>query len=247
MNLTCPSCDTTFRVDTDQIGPSGRQVRCGSCGHEWNQPQLSEDETPAEAPEEAPAPVEAPAEAEPQAPPPETETPSEEKPAPAPRAPRRAAALTSTKPPPSSGRRIALGWVFFFAVAGSLAAGAYYGQERIIAAYPAAAELYRLAGMIHEPQAGEGLELRDVKSVRRLLDGHRVVVIEGTIANISDTPRDIPMLRASLTDPSGAEVDHWDFSANADSLPPGGTARFETSTRNAPAEGNLEIDFTASK
>jgi predicted Zn finger-like uncharacterized protein len=250
MNLTCPSCDSTFRIDPGQIGPSGRQVRCGSCGHEWKQPQASEEEAPSEAPAEAPvdAPAEAPAEPELRAPEPELEPPGEEMPAAPPSAPRRRAARTSVKPPPrASGRRIAAGWVFFFVVAGALAAGAYFGKAQIVAAVPAAAELYRLAGMPVEPRIGEGLELRDVKSVRRLVDGQRVVVIEGTIANVSEMPRDVPQLRASVTDPSGAEVDQWIFSANSTSLPPGGETQFETSTRNAPREGSLGIDFVAAK
>ncbi len=251
MNLTCPSCDSTFRIDPDQIGPAGRQVRCGSCGHGWTQPQLSEDETPAAV--EAPAAAEAPAEPEVQAPPPEEgplqeEPPAEEKPAAVLSASRRRGTKPRATPPPgASGRRIAAGWIIFFLVAGALAAGAYFGRAQIVAALPAAAELYRLAGLPVEPPLGDGLELRDVKSVRRLIDGERVVVIEGTVANISDGPRDIPQLRASVTDGTGAQVEEWVFSANSANLPPGGVTEFETSTRNAPREGSLGIDFVATK
>ena len=246
MNLTCPACVSTFRIDPDQIGPSGRQVRCGSCGHEWSQPRLSEDAVPAEA--AIAGPTESPAESEPEPPAPEPEPPSEEIPVLSPCAPhRRGPQPRAELPPRASGRRIAVGWVLFFAVVGALAAGAYFGKAQIIAALPAAAELYRLAGMPVEPRVGEGLELRDVRSVRRLVDGQRVVVIEGSIANISDIPRDVPQLRARVLDPTGAEVDQWVFSPNTKSLPPGGVTQFETSTRNAPREGSLGVEFAASK
>ena len=59
MNLTCPSCDTIFRIDPDHIGFAGRRVRCGSCGHEWDQARPEPEAEPevepgAEAAPEAP-------------------------------------------------------------------------------------------------------------------------------------------------------------------------------------------------
>jgi predicted Zn finger-like uncharacterized protein len=59
--IACPSCETTFEVETGQIGASGRRVRCGVCGHRWHQapePGASDadlSETPASEPGQAPA------------------------------------------------------------------------------------------------------------------------------------------------------------------------------------------------
>lgn len=36
MNLTCPECQSQFRVPSDKIGESGRKVRCGQCQHIWH-------------------------------------------------------------------------------------------------------------------------------------------------------------------------------------------------------------------
>tara|TARA_E500000178_G_scaffold304505_1_gene315343 strand:- start:3745 stop:4347 length:603 start_codon:yes stop_codon:yes gene_type:complete len=35
MLLTCPNCETVFRIDSDRIGPQGQSVRCSVCAHVW--------------------------------------------------------------------------------------------------------------------------------------------------------------------------------------------------------------------
>jgi len=35
MLLTCPSCETSFRIKPDALGPSGRTVRCARCHTNW--------------------------------------------------------------------------------------------------------------------------------------------------------------------------------------------------------------------
>ena len=42
MLLTCPNCETVFRVDSASIGEEGRTVRCSVCSHVWqaNSPML---------------------------------------------------------------------------------------------------------------------------------------------------------------------------------------------------------------
>lgn len=36
MLLTCPNCDTVFRVDGEKIGAAGQTVRCSVCAHVWH-------------------------------------------------------------------------------------------------------------------------------------------------------------------------------------------------------------------
>ncbi len=227
MNLTCPSCATTFVVETEQLGPSGRQVRCGSCGHNWHQGAENEAapvvaESPPEAAQESAVPE-----------PPEI--------------PEKRARRRGPKPPrhkeASSGRSsLILGWLLFLAVIGGLAAGLYFGREQVLALVPAAAPLYQMAGLA-PPPVGVPLELRDVKTARRLVDGEQVVAVEGLVSNVTSEPQSVPLLRASIIDSKGDEVENWTFAASATTLPPGGTTNFETTAKNPPREGRILIDF----
>ena len=50
MLLTCPNCETVFRVDSNAIGASGKAVRCSVCAHVWhaNSPMLIPESEPGE-------------------------------------------------------------------------------------------------------------------------------------------------------------------------------------------------------
>ena len=37
MILTCPACDTQYRLKDGAIPPEGRQVRCAACKHKWHE------------------------------------------------------------------------------------------------------------------------------------------------------------------------------------------------------------------
>lgn len=294
MHLTCPSCGVTFLVEPEHLGPTGRRVRCGECGHVWHQERPSEADAaersaakaaaapfaprepaakpaakpeptpePAAKPEPTPEPASEPAAKteptpEPAAKPapkpaaePAPKPAAKPEPAPEPvdtgeRGPRR----TASKPPRRTrerrGASLAVGWVLFLVVVTGLAAGFYFGRAQLVAMVPQMTRLYDLVGLSAE-SAELGLELRDVKSVRRLVDGDRVVVIEGLVVNISGQTREVPPLSASLTDAEGVELDRWTFEAADATLAPGGTTEFETVAKNPPREGNLSIDFVVEK
>jgi predicted Zn finger-like uncharacterized protein len=50
MLLTCPNCDTVFRVDGEKIGEAGQAVRCSVCAHVWQAapPMLVSEAEPGE-------------------------------------------------------------------------------------------------------------------------------------------------------------------------------------------------------
>ncbi len=265
MHLTCPSCGATFLVEPKQLGPSGRRVRCGECEHTWRQERPSEAEAaerseakaaakafapsaagPADgAPEPAPA-VEPPPAAPAFEPPPAA--PAAERP-PVPAEEReRISRRARSKPPALTRERremsLTAGWVAFFVVVASLAAVFYFGRAQLVAMAPGMTRLYDLVGLsAKSPELG--LELRDYKYVRRLVDGEPVIVIKGMVANVSGSPREVPPLRARLTDAAGEEVTRWTFQAAATTLPPGGTTEFETTASNPPSGGSVEIVFVS--
>ncbi len=264
MHLTCPSCGATFLVEPEHLGPTGRRVRCGECGHVWHQERPSEADAAERSEAKAAAAPFAPREpaAKPAAKPEPTPEPAAKpkpapepaaKPEPAPepvdtgeRGPRR----TASKPPRRARERrqasLAVGWVLFRVGVTGLAAGVSCGRAQLVAMVPQMTRLYDLVGLSAE-SAELGLELRDVKSVRRLVDGDRVVVIEGLVVNVSGQTRRVPPLSASLTDAEGVELDRWTFEAADATLAPGGATEFETVAKNPPREGNLSIDFVVEK
>ncbi len=57
MHLNCPSCESRFVIDPAALGPSGREVRCGRCGHAWHAEPgaaAAEDQSPLPTPLQAP-------------------------------------------------------------------------------------------------------------------------------------------------------------------------------------------------
>jgi predicted Zn finger-like uncharacterized protein len=269
MNLTCPSCGATFRVESAQLGPAGRRVRCGECRHTWRQEAVAEGQAPAPAPKPKPATVGAAEQAaakvvaEPFAPsapePTKPEPPAATAPGGAPgavpgavrgagdagsgeRVSRRAFSKPARPQPKQPKVSLVVGWAIYAVVVIGLASGFFYGRAPLVAMVPELSRLYDLVGMKDEV-IELGLELRDLKTVTRQIDGGRVVVVEGLVVNLSDQNRQVPRLYASVTDAEGFELDRWTFQAASTSLPPGGTTHFETVAKNTPRGGNVFIDF----
>ncbi len=228
MILTCPSCSARFTINTELIGPAGRKVRCGSCGHTWRQlPTVENDAQP---------PPQGPAEVEPQ---------HDERDAIRGVRRRSAAALQSRARRNVGGRGRLIAWGAFAAVVVLLVGTLWLGREPIVTALPEAARLYELFGIGGE-MPGQGLALQDVTSVRRTFDGQRRLIIEGTVANVSERDRPVPTLRASLHDASGQELAAWYFSTDVKSLSPGQRTTFSTLAQSPPdGATELTINFVA--
>ena len=139
---------------------------------------------------------------------------------------------------------LAAGWTIYAVVIAGLASGFYYGRAPLVEMAPEMSRLYDLVGLKEEVVEPD-LELRELKSVRRLIEGERFVIIEGLVVNPSNRERQVPPLSASVTDAEGNELDSWTFHAESASLAPGGTTHFETVAKNPPREGNVFINFAA--
>ena len=244
MFIDCPSCGTRFLIDPGLITPDGRTVRCGRCGHNWYQtPMVGNQDAPPAQPAAAPAP----AAVAPDSPamPPLQEFDE---------ARRRAAASPSRRalPGPTTVVRrgpswVAIGWAALVVFVGLLVGGALIGRDYLIAKVPETERLYAMVGLMPEEIIGEGLDIRDVTQVRRLVNGARTLLIEGSIVNETDQPVSVPAVLAVITNASGESLVEWTFSADGSELPPGGITTFQTSTQDPPAEGALNLLFVAAE
>ncbi len=192
--VTCPACRTRFRVDEEKLGgPAGRDVRCANCGHRWRQtPPGVAPQVGGRPPEPAPSHNEAAV----------TDV------RPSPPAPGLVVPPRPQPPPPSSRQdrygRAALGWIALTVLVALFALAVLIetvGRDRVVAIWPSAARFYAWIGSWVEP-SGPGIVIGKVTPTRND-DG---LVIDGEIANLGSTPRDVPRLRLALRDATEKEL-----------------------------------------
>ncbi len=250
MDVACPNCATRFRIPEGAIGEGGRMVRCSKCQHTWRQEPLPEE--PIEEPEAEAAvadqePAAEPETEEDQAIRPEVLAAGGEIDTPPPIS----GDLLSSQPDFSSkpdgkaksGRGLATAlWILLLVAVGGSLAGAWYKRDWIVANYPAAEPIYAKLGLL-EAEGPPPLVVRDVKSVKRTVDGERRYIITGVIDNTSSEPQPIPPMFGLILGEGGAQLARWDFDAGTDSISGAGSVTFETSIAAPEGAQNLTIDF----
>jgi predicted Zn finger-like uncharacterized protein len=212
MILSCPVCRTRYLVDEGSLhGPSGRTVRCTSCGHTWHQ------RVPPEPPVSGDA------------------VNTEGRIEPALELPPRPAATLEVQPRPrpvsDSHRRGeyrnrwgALRWLVVAALLTlAVLAGVVAARGAIVALWPQAARLYSLAGLSAEPPV-TGLKVENLVP-SRTPEG---LTIEGDIANNGRMTQDLPRLRVALRDSAEKEVQFKIIDPPQPRLAPGAVAHFKT-------------------
>jgi predicted Zn finger-like uncharacterized protein len=224
MLLACPSCETSFRVNPEALGPNGRTVRCARCHTSWfaspegveREPAMAEAaavevaaaDRPVAAADDPISWHEAPEEGE-AAPPlaPEasvdiaTEThddPPETENAPAPRA-------TPRRPAPRKKSRKGLG-IAAVAALGAFAVLAIAARTAVVRAIPDLGRAYAAVGL---PVNLRGLEFRDVHTTSETQDGIIVLVIEGEVVNVAQHAVEVPRVRLAVLGTGGQELYSW--------------------------------------
>jgi len=259
MILTCPACQTRYRVDDAAIGTGGRAVRCAKCGNLWHHPlQPAAAETTAVAATAAPT---APALGEtagaatptvasavppgPRIDSPRIDSPRIEPPSEAGTSPR-VAPLVSTgpaardeAPTPSARRGFAwLAWAALFLLIIGVALVAILARDNIVAMWPGAARIYAAAHLGGE-QPGSGLEIKVTPS--RTADS---LVIDGDITNPAGTARTVPKLRVALRDLNKNELASKVIDPPVEKLLPGAVAHFSTNFPNpSPNAAGVAVTF----
>ena len=125
-----------------------------------------------------------------------------------------------------------------------LGAGLFFGRAQVVDLWSGAAPLYAMIGFPVET-LGAGLEFRNVKSERLFEKGVDMLVVGGRISNISDEPRDVPLIRVALIDVSDQEVQSLVLPPDKDRIPAGESIRFRAQLENPPGTARgLEVTFT---
>lgn len=127
-----------------------------------------------------------------------------------------------------------------------LVAAAFFARGSIISMLPAAAVWYAMVGLGESLGAGLKLEFSDVvPEVHSTAGGVDVLIVHGIIKNISDVPRDVPLIRVKLLDPNGEEVMGRVIAPSKSALPPSENVRFSARIEDPPGTTmRVEVIFT---
>jgi hypothetical protein len=156
-----------------------------------------------------------------------------------------AARVESQQPAQSSKRRASGGVIAALAVGAALIVVAVLilARDPIVAAVPGAAKIYGMVGLAGE-ELGAGLDIRDVSSTREPTGESETLVIEGVIANTSNGPRNVPLVRVALFDADNEELQFVTISPDQLALPPGETVDFTARLENPAATARrIKVTF----
>jgi predicted Zn finger-like uncharacterized protein len=254
MIVSCPACSTRYLVDEQNLGATGRMVRCGQCGHSWYEaPPAGESLRYDLSDPDAPAPL-----------------PGE----------RRGLPVLSPRPH-RGGLGKVLAILFLLLVLGGGFAAVILERDGIMRHFPQTRPYYNQleeflaaplqflqprpqlqplpqqpdqsqdqnqspalapaqspsSSPVQTPSSGQtsgqtlgaGLQIQQLSPKRTVQNGIPVLVITGMIVNSSAQAQNVPRLRATLRDASNNSVASWTFAPDQSSLPPGGSENFETS------------------
>jgi hypothetical protein len=106
-------------------------------------------------------------------------------------------------------------------------------RATVVRFVPQTASLFSAVGL---PVNLRGLSLDDVKTSMEAHDGVNVLVVEGTIANLTRQPLEVPRLRFAVRNPAGYEVYAWTALPAEPVLAPGNRAPFRSRLASPPAD-----------
>jgi len=104
----------------------------------------------------------------------------------------------------------------------------------VVRAMPQTASLYAAVGM---PVNLRGLAFVDVKTTKEMHDGVPVLLVQGTISNVSRQPHDVGRLRFAMRNGAGREIYTWTTLPGRSVLAPGESLPFQTRLASPPSEG----------
>ncbi len=135
-------------------------------------------------------------------------------------------------------------WLNIAAVIGAIMifGGGLVVRDRVVSVIPSLASLYKLAGITVNSR---GLEFTSVKTKTELKNNENVLVVEGTIKNVSGDSVDIPAVRLLMRTESKQDIYAWFHEPDQLRLEAGKTMMFSTRL-NGPPLGvrDIHLKFT---
>ena len=134
---------------------------------------------------------------------------------------------------PSLARRLASAPMLILTLAAILGASLYW-RVTMVRYLPQTASLFAAIGL---PVNLRGLVFDNVKSLTEMQDGVAVLVIEGTIANVTREALEVPRLRFALRNAAGQEIYAWTALPAKAKLGAGDGFAFRSRLASPPADG----------
>jgi len=261
MLIVCPSCTTAYRIELSTLGAAGRTVRCARCRATWfaSVAELAPAALALPPPQEAAQPLQPATDEHAEADQPRHEGgdivdgSSEVVSVTITNAPSLVPALAQEAGPPATGpdietvasrrarqagtkRRRSGRWpglpTIILVLAGIIAALLNW-RAAVVRFVPQTASLFSAAGL---PVNLRGLSFDDVKTAVETHEGVAVLVVEGTIANLTRQPLEVPRLRFAVRNGAGYEVYAWTALPAEPVLAPGDRAPFRSRLAAPPPD-----------
>jgi predicted Zn finger-like uncharacterized protein len=131
-------------------------------------------------------------------------------------------------------RRIASLPVLIVMLAAVLGALVHW-RDKVVRHVPQTAGLFAAVGM---PVNLRGLTFENVTTSTEVSDGMPVLIVEGTIVNVTTRPLEVPRLRFALRNSAGHEVYAWTAQPGKPTLGSGNGLAFRTRLASPPADGS---------
>jgi predicted Zn finger-like uncharacterized protein len=128
-----------------------------------------------------------------------------------------------------------------FATAILFISGLLIFRNAVVATAPGLAGFYAALGLEVNLR---GLSFGPIQTLREIDNGQPVLVVEGTLSNTTQKPRDVPALRFALRDGDAQELYAWSIDPKATTIAAGDSVKFRTRLVAPPDRASdLQVRF----
>jgi hypothetical protein len=114
-------------------------------------------------------------------------------------------------------------------------------RSQVVQILPQTASLYAAVGL---PVNLRGLAFEDVRMSQTEQDGIAVLMVEGSIVNVTRRPLEVPRLRLAVRNEAGHEIYSWTAQPGRSLLGPGDSMPFRSRLASPPADAReMQVRF----